>query len=916
MKKERRLGFSLLENIGKSLVLIIILAMLMLPASICLDNIKQSFKLIGKSVQAQSINLTPIIKKLSTNVAKAEGGQKVVISGKNFSPDTQLILGSEKIDSTVKNESRIEFQVPPRNISGALTLSVINKNGIAQCQFNLIPKDFSELKNGEITTFLGGAVYFGDGLSALSDKVLINPSDVTIDDKGNIFFPDTFNHRVRRIDALTGIITTVAGNGNVGFSGDGSLAITASLNSPSKVIVDKDGNLFISDEANNRVRKVDTNNIITTIAGNGNSDFIDPLQDNVLAVNASVPSPKGLALDSKGNLFIINRQIISKVDPITQIITTVAGSKDTLGWSGDNGPANQALFDFPKQIIVDAQDNFIISDRGSSRIRRIDSATGIITSIVGGEMTDNDEVPTSMAGLISPNGIALDDKGNLFIVEEFGYRSRKADFSTSTITIIAGNGKSDFAGDGALAINASFRRPLGVAIDKNGNLLIADPTSKRLRKVDLETNLISTIAGNEQLEFVKAGDPLSSASLLFPSGLAIDTENNIFFSDKSNRVGKLDIKTKTISIIAGTGVTGFSGDGEIATNAKLSDSIKIALDKENQVFVIDRLNNRIRKITSSSNIITTIAGSGRDGFVNDGVEATNSRLGFPSGISIDNQGNLFIADTINNKVRKVDASKIISTVAGNGTSNFTGDEILAIASSLNRPISVVIDNSGNLLIADTLNNRIRKVNASRVITTIAGGGQISDIGDGSLAIRASLSRPTSMVVDKNGDIYFSDSGNNRIRKIDSITGIITSVVGNGEVGLSGDGALAKDAKLNIPEDLAIDDDGNLFFVDTLNHRVRVVKGIAIGRNPKPPLPMITAVKYEDPLLTISGSGFGETGATVFINKFDLSSRIGKQEANTIFLLGDRQKLKFRKSKNKITVKTSLGSSNTFIFTLD
>lgn len=913
MKKERRLSFNLLKTTGKLLVFIITVAILMLPTSVRLDDIKQPFKLIGKSVQAQSTNLTPTIKKLSTNIAKAEGGQKVIISGKNFFPDTQLILGSEKIDSIVKSESRIEFQVPPQNISGALTLSVINKNGVAQCQFNIIPKDFSELKKGEITTLLGGVVYLGDGLPALSDRVLINPSDVTVDVKGNIFFPDAFNHRVRRIDVLTGIITTVAGNGKANFSGDGSLAIAASLNSPSKVIVDKDGNLFISDEGNNRVRKVDTNNIITTIAGNGNSDFINPSQDNVAAINASVPSPKGLALDSKGNLFIVNRQIISKFDPITQNITTIAGSKDTLGGAGDNGPANQALFVFPRQIIVDAQDNLIISDSGSSRIRKIDFVTGIITSIVSSDMFGNDEIP----GLVSPNGIALDNKGNLFIVEEFASRVRKVDFSTSTITIIAGNGKSDFAGDGALAVNASFRRPLGVAIDKNGDLLVADPTSKRLRKIDIETNLISTIAGNEQLEFVKAEDPLSSASLLSPSGLAIDTENNIFFSDTSSRIGKLDIKTKTIKIIAGTGVAGFSGDGEIATNAKLSNSIKIALDKEDQIFIIDRLNNRIRKITNSSSIITTIAGSGSgDGFANDGVEATSSRLGFPLGLSIDGEGNLFIADTLNNKVRKVDASKIISTVAGNGTSNFNGDGILATGANLNRPSSVVIDNKGDLLIADTSNNRIRKINSVGIITSIAGGGQTSNIGDGNLATRASLRKPTSIVVDSNGDIFFSDSDNNRIRKIDGITGIITSVVGNGEVGLSGDGALAKDAKLNSPEDLVIDDDGNLFFIDTLNHRIRVVKGIAIGRNPKPPLPMIDDVKYEDPLLTISGSGFGETGATVFINKTDLSSRIGKQEANTIFLLGDRQKLKFRKSKNKITVKTSLGSSNTFIFTLD
>lgn len=919
MKKEKYLSRIFLKNLKRSLAMLITLAilMLMLVPSAHLDILKLNVvnKISSSALEGELTSLTPVIKKLSTQNAKLEGGQKVIVTGKNFSSDTQIFLGSNKVDSTVKSETKLEFRVSTQKVSGALTLSILNKNGIAQCRFNIIPKDLSELKNGEITTLLGGELYFGDGLLASSDRVLINPFDVTVDNKGNIFFPDALNHRVRRVDTLTGLITTIAGTGVSGFSGDGSLAITAKLNFPSKVIVDNNGNVFISDSGNNRVRKIDTNNVITTVAGNGNGS--NTPENNVPATSTPVINPRGLALDSKGNLFIVSGNLVSKVDFLTQIITTIAGSADSLGFVGDGGLASQALLSSPSQILIDKQNNLIVSDSGNGRVRKIDSTTNIITSIVGSFANSQDDgVDASSAQLIYPEGIALDNEGNLFIAEAFGGKVRRIDAFTNTITTIAGNGKNEFSGDGGLAINASLKRPIGVCIDKDGDLLIADFFSKRIRKVDLKTNIINTITGNEQINFLDPGEPFSSVSLLSPSGLAIDTSNNLFFSDKSSRVGKLDIKTKNVSVVAGTGFSEFDGDGKIATKTSFSSSTKLALDKQNELFIIDRGNNRVRKVDTSSGIVKTVAGNGFNSFSADNIDATSSRLGLPFGIAVDDLGNLFIADTFNDRIRKVDVStKFISTVAGTGLATFNGDEMLAVAASLNRPTSVAVDTKGNLFIADSSNNRIRKVAANGIITTFVGGGQSSDIGIGSLATRVRLSRPQSIAIDSNGDVFFSDSGNNRICKVDFATGIITSVIGSGELGLDGDGALAKDAKLNLPEEISIDNDGNLFFVDSLNNRIRVAKGVALGRVPKPLIPIITNVKYEDPVLTISGSGFGDSGAIVLINQTDLSSRIGKQSTDAVFLLGDKQKLKLRKGKNKIIVKTNLGVSNIFIFSL-
>ncbi len=298
-----------------------------------------------------------------------------------------------------------------------------------------------------------------------------------------------------------------------------------------------------------------------------------------------------------------------------------------------------------------------------------------------------------------------------------------------------------------------------------------------------------------------------------------------------------------MTTIAGNGVAGYSGDGGAANQAALSSPAGVAVDAAGNVYIADRVNNRIRKVAAVSGIISTVAGNGTIGYSGDGGQATAAELNNPLGIAVDAYGNIYIADAGNNCIRKVLAnSGIISTIAGNGTAGFSGDNQLATAAQLNNPAGIALDISGNIYIADNLNNRIRKIAAgSQTITTIAGGGICpsgSFCGDSALAINAALYRPVGVTVDAAGNIYIADTGNNRIRLVTANGGIIYTIIGTGIVGNGGDGGQATSATLHNPYGVAVDTYGNVYVSDNLNNRIREV---AVG------VEIIT---------TIAGNGLG------------------------------------------------------------
>lgn len=323
--------------------------------------------------------------------------------------------------------------------------------------------------------------------------------------------------------------------------------------------------------------------------------------------------------------------------------------------------------------------------------------------------------------------------------------------ASGLITTLAGNGTAGFSGDGGAAISAELNYPAGVAIDSSGNLYTADSNNNRIRKVDTSNN-ITTVAGDGTL-----------AVLNDPWGVAIDSSGNIYIADTfNNRVRK--VSGGFITTVAGNSTAGFSGDGSAAISAELNCPIGAAIDTLGNVYIADSNNNRIRKVDTSNNI-TTVAGNGTAGFSGDGSAANSAELNFPAGVAIDSLGNIYIADSGNNCVRKVTGGIIINTVAGNGTAGFSGDGGAATSAQLSTPVGVAVDSAGNIYIADEFNYRVRKVSGG-LITTVAGNGTSSIYsGDGSAATSAELSTPIGVAVDSQGNLYIGDSLNSRVRKV-------------------------------------------------------------------------------------------------------------------------------------------------------
>jgi hypothetical protein len=618
---------------------------------------------------------------------------------------------------------------------------------------------------GVITTIAGTGTYgyAGDGGPATSAQ-LSYPRGVAVDTAGNIYIADQGDSRIRKITVSSGVITTIAGTGAAGYNGDGGQATNAQLNRPSGVAVDAFGNVYIADLDNDRVRKVDAiTGLITTIAGTGTDGYNG---DNITATAAQLRNPIGVAVDALGDIYIADsgNDRIRKVTVSSGDITTIAGD-GTDGDGGDGGPATSAQLRSASGVAVDSFGDIYIADQTHS-IRKVTVSSGVITTIAG-DGTDGyagDGSPATDAQLNYPNGVAVDTAFNIYIADTGNSRIRKITGSSGVITTFAGGG----IGDGGQATDAPLYDPNGVAVDTAGNIYIADYGNSSVRKVDAITAVITTIAGTGTDGYGGDGGQATSAQLNRPSGVAVDTAGNIYIADYGNsRVRKVDAITGVITTIAGTGTSGYGGDGGPATNAPLRDPRGVAVDTAFNIYIADTGNSRIRMITGSSGVITTIAGTGVDGYNGDNITATTARLNYPSGVAVDTAGSIYIADSDNDRIRKVTGSPgVITTIAGTGAPGYNGDGGQATSARLNDPRGVAVDTAGDIYIADFFNHRIRKITGSPgVITTIAGDGTSGYGGDGGPATSAQLSNPIGVAVDPAGNLYIADNNNNRIRKV-------------------------------------------------------------------------------------------------------------------------------------------------------
>ncbi len=638
-----------------------------------------------------------------------------------------------------------------------------------------------------IVTPVGG--YVGDGGPA-TQAALVWPEYAVYDAQGNLFVSDRMHHRIRKIDHASGIITTVAGTGVAAFGGDGGPASSAAVNGPNEIVFDSTGNLLVADCGNNRIRKIDPAGIITTIAGSGAAGYSG---DGGPALEATMRCPWAVALDAQGNLFLsdISNNVVRKIDS-SGIITTVAGN-GVQGYNGDGIAATSASLNYPRGVLLDGAGNFYIADTNNHRVRKVD-ASGIINTVAGTGLGgfSGDDGPAIEARIAGPRGLAFDLFGNLLISNAGRSRVRRVDRNSQIITTVVGSSMG-FNGDGLGALETMFGAITGILPDSSGGMLVADNGNGRVRGIDA-SGVVTTVAGG----FIGDGRPATSASVNLSEGLVLDAAGNLYLADTYNyRVRKVD-RWGIITTFAGNGMTGYSGDGGPATLANLAFPYGVAVDKAGNVFFTEEWSASIRRVDRWGTITT---------FFQD----PNYYFDLTT-LVMDANSNLYVADSGNCVVRKIDSFAVATIVAGTEfMCGYSGDGGPATQAQLSYIYGVAVDGAGNLYIADADNNRIRRVDAAGVITTIAGNGNCDFTGDGGAATAAALCYPYSVAADSGGNLYIADYTNGRVRQVDR-TGIIRTIAGNGG-GYSWDGGPPVHAGLDSMEAVATDNVGNVYVAE-------------------------------------------------------------------------------------------------------
>jgi uncharacterized protein (TIGR03437 family) len=656
-----------------------------------------------------------------------------------------------------------------------------------------------------------------------------SPSGVAVDSSGNIYISGY--NAVYKTDRA-GVLTRVAGTARPGFSGDGGSALNAQLHSPQGVAIDSAGNVYIPDLSNGRIRKVSIGGIISTVAGSTQSSGFSG--DGGPAIDAVIAGPNGVAVDNAGNLYIAD-SVNLRIREVTTdgVIQTIAGN-GAQGYSGDGGPAIQAsLGTYLSGLCVDAAGNIYLSTNGtgSNRVRKI-SPTGIITTVAGAGPSGTTGVGGSAvnAQLYSPMGVAVDPGGNVFIADGV----RILEVSTSgTLTSIAGTDKPGYSGDGGSATSALFQSAISVAVDNDGNVYVADFGNERVRRISAN-GTITTIAGNGSASYSGDGGPAILAQMNLPFAVASDSSGAFYTADYANHRVRRTSSDGIISTVAGGGAATIVLDGVPATSVALGRISGVAVSEAGEIFVSDSDNFCVWKVGVNGNI-SRYAGSLFRGFGGDGGLAVNAQLRVPWGLALDSADSLYIADEIDNRVRKVSSNGIISTLAGNGVASYSGDGGPAASAGLNFPQSIAVDTLGNAYITDRNNSRVRMVSPAGVITTVAGSG--------------SVALPSGIVVDGSGNLFVSDGAH--IFKLTN--GTATIIAGYLIDVYTRDGGPALSAGLG-PLGLALGNGGAIYEADQFN-AIRVIQ-------PPAPLAVENAASGASgavapgEIVTLYGSGLG------------------------------------------------------------
>jgi sugar lactone lactonase YvrE len=729
-------------------------------------------------------------------------------------------------------------------------------------------------QTGPLTiTTAAGTLYDPSGDGGPATSASVNLLSVAIHN-GNLYLTD--GARIRRIDP-TGVITTVVGLRDLvahqpiaGFSGDGGPASAAQIRGASYVEFDSAGNLFIVDAGNSCIRKVtarvvggaaqplDGSEIISTVAGTplsvGNSGDTNP------ATSAKINSPRAIAFNASGDFYIVDsgNNNVRKVDA-AGIITTVAGT-GTAGYNGDNIPAVTATFNFPLGVSVDpGTGDVYVADVLNNRVRKITVATGIINTVAGsGTISSSslglglNEGGAAIAANITP-AKAKFVNGSLYVADSGVGMVRQINLGIGTITTLAGVGLASAAlGDGRAATSAKLGSgPSGiqdVAVDASNNLFITDASSRRVRFVasgsgaatifgqTVAAGNIATVAGPPPSSLIFSGDgePASAAHFFGPGSLCFDPSGNLYVVDSgNNRIRRID-PAGTITTIAGNGLPNYDPTlvPGMATGAQIQPG--------NLAFhggALYLTNNTLRVLKVAGNAISVVANTtgtptGPSGVPSaDGTLAINAEMAAAS-VAFDKAGNLYVGDPFNFRIWKIDSTGTVKTVVGSGTVILDRTTILSATAKQVRlfgPGFMAFDPNGNLYTTDGPRNRILKVTANglnqpldgtEAVTIFAGTGVFGFSGDGGPATAAQLNGPIGLAFDAAGNLYFDDSSNFRVRKIDT-KGIISTVAGTGVASFSGDGGPASSAQIR-GGPLAFNSRGDLYMSDGVNQVIRVL----------------------------------------------------------------------------------------------
>jgi sugar lactone lactonase YvrE len=653
-----------------------------------------------------------------------------------------------------------------------------------------------------------------------------NLAGIARDPGGNLYVADRLRHQVVKLDT-SGNASVVAGT-RVGFSGDGGPATEARLNLPSDVAW-IDGSLYISDNGNNRVRRVAPDGTISTVAGNGGTGVARSRQS---ALTEPIRAPFGLAVDRSGRLVIARTQQVVRLEA-NGTVTVLAGVSTTNVTSGDGGPATAAQLQWIRALDIGPDGTILLTDGAAHRVRAI-APDGIITTIAGtGAAGSASTGPlATQSQLNNPTDAVFLPNGAILITDTNNHRIRRV-ATDGTISTFAGTGTAGYSGDNGPAASAALNAPWGLAVEASGSVVIADVGNARVRRVGTDGVITPILGDRQRSRSTGDGGPASGASLFTPEGVATAADGSILVVEReANRVRRI-APDGTINVVAGTGVAGSTGDGGPATAARLNQPRGIAVAPDGTIYVTERSGHRVRRITTAG-VISTVAGTGIAGSTGDGGAATAARLNTPEGIDVAPDGTLLVTERSGHRVRRVSVGGNISTVVGTGTAGGSGDGGAATAARLFGPGDVDVRADGSFIVAELDGNRLRNVSATGTITTIAGTGTGGNAGDGgaaTAATAATIISPGGVSIAPDGAIWFT-TGWSRVRRI-GVDGRISTMVAATSTQSNFNASPTLDAPLIRPYGIEVAADGTIIVSDSALHNVLRVQ---------PPPPGVTSLQ--------------------------------------------------------------------------